>query len=217
MTDNPPHFRYEQPAAAPAITVVQTNGLTLEEQKAIAATQALIATPRNYLPIIDSRFANCGTCSLDIRRREGHGDVLAQIGPKYQPGGLMFVAEAPGQHEVRRRTPMVGDAGRIFDIILKTAGIVREECVVSNAVLCRSEDNKLDEASMAVECCNNRLIEELWSYKPRVVVALGNHAARALIGGIAIKVKAEEGPCIDCSGTGQCVLGKAKWLTERTR
>ena len=169
-----------------------------------------------YLPIIDSRYADCSVCSLDTRRREGH-TILAEIGPKYQLGGLMFVGEAPGAHEVTQRKPFVGAAGRVLDLLFQVVGIDRSTVILSNAILCRPEDNKIDSAPFSVERCSNRLLEEIWNYRPRVIVALGNHAVRSLVGKVVIREKKEPGRCPDCNGQGSLALKDAVWMSEVTR
>lgn len=184
-------------------------------QAAVAATQQLIHSGPCYLPVIDSRAANCDKCTLDVRRRAGQ-EVTADIGKDYAPGGLMFCAEAPGSNEVQQKRVLVGEAGRVFNMLINRIGLERKDIVCTNAVLCRPEDNKLENYPMSVECCNNRLLTEVWEYKPRVIVALGNHAVRALVGKVVVKNNAKEGPCTDCMGQGALRLGDVKWLSEKT-
>jgi uracil-DNA glycosylase family 4 len=143
--------------------------------------------------------------------------VLAEVGPGYESGGLMLVGEAPGRDEVLRHQPFKGRAGRVLDALLGFVQIDRDACVISNALLCRPPNNKIEDAPRAVESCNNRLVEELWAYRPRVVVGLGNHAMRSLIGAGSAKTERVIQQCGVCGGTGRTTLRTASWLAEKTR
>lgn len=181
-----------------------------------------------HLPVIDDRYAKCGDCSLDARRQAGNL-VLAEVGrdsisatgePQigYRPGGLMIVGEAPGEHEVVRRRPFVGQAGRLLDSLLQHVGIVRSQCVITNAAKCRPEDNKIDKAPRAVESCHSLLLEEIAVYQPRVIVVMGKTAMRAVLGEQATRKETHKGAiCSKCNGRGWAFLGEAPWLSERTK
>lgn len=170
------------------------------------------------LPVFDHRYADCARCPLDNSRRESPTlEVLAEVGRGYRRGGLMFVGEAPGQQETVQRKPFVGPAGRCLDDLLAGTGISRDECVISNAVLCRPPGNDLEGQPFVVERCNHRLFEEIREYRPRVVVAFGNHAMRALFGRNVQKRNYKEDGCDICDMTGKVRLDNAVWLTIKAR
>lgn len=52
--------------------------------------------------------------------------------PKTSPCRLAFVGEAPGEEEEEKRMPFCGPSGRVFNSLLRTAGIERSECYVGN-------------------------------------------------------------------------------------
>lgn len=52
--------------------------------------------------------------------------------PNETPCRLAFVGEAPSDEEMIAGRPLVGPSGRVFNQLLRTAGIVREECLVTN-------------------------------------------------------------------------------------
>lgn len=193
----------------------QPNGLPQPIQMRSVGLPAPDAQPV-YLPVIDSRYASCKTCSLDIERR-AQGEVLASIGAEYQLGGMMICGEAPGYNEVQQKKPFVGQAGRVLDWLLMRAGLDRSKLVISNAILCRPPNNDIEKHPYAVEHCNSRVFEEIEAYKPRVIVALGNQAIRALIGRAVAKTKMELGSCDVCDGKGAVTLGNATWMKETTR
>lgn len=57
--------------------------------------------------------------------------------------GIMLVGEAPGEDEVRQNEPFVGRSGRFLTEMLFKAGIIRNECYITNTFLERPPDNKI--------------------------------------------------------------------------
>jgi uracil-DNA glycosylase family 4 len=53
----------------------------------------------------------------------------------------LVIAEAPGEQESREGQPLVGGAGRVFDSLLKLAGIPRDGLTIINCLNCRPPDN----------------------------------------------------------------------------
>ena len=107
-------------------------------------------------------------------------------GPAYAP--VVFVGEQPGDQEDLQGRPFVGPAGQLFDRALAEARIDRARVYVTNAVkhfkfeprgkrrIHKKPNN--DE----IEICRWWLDSELHLIKPRLTVALGATAARALTG-----------------------------------
>lgn len=101
---------------------------------------------------------------------------------------IVFVGEQPGDQEDRQGRPFVGPAGRLFDQALAEAGIAREATYITNAV----KHFKYEERGKKrlhkrpdrgeIEACRWWLNAEIGFIKPRLVVALGATAARALLG-----------------------------------
>lgn len=52
--------------------------------------------------------------------------------PKTLPARLAFVGMAPSERELETGLPLTGPSGRVFDQLLATANIPREECLVTN-------------------------------------------------------------------------------------
>ena len=107
-------------------------------------------------------------------------------GPADAP--VVFVGEQPGDQEDLQGKPFVGPAGQMFDRALAEAGIDRNRVYVTNAVkhfkfeprgkrrIHKKPNN--DE----IEACRWWLDKELGFVMPRLTVALGATAARALTG-----------------------------------
>lgn len=101
---------------------------------------------------------------------------------------VMVVGEQPGDREDIAGRPFVGPAGALFDKASAEAGLTRDRLYVTNAVkhfkfeprgkfrLHRSP--KVDE----VRACNPWLVRERALVRPKLVVAMGATAARAVLG-----------------------------------
>lgn len=113
-----------------------------------------------------------------------------QVVPGRGRGGapLMLVGEQPGDREDLAGEPFVGPAGRVLADALEQAGIDPDRVFLTNAVKHfrfepRGKRRLHKKPSVAhVTACNAWLHRELALVKPRVVVALGATAARALSG-----------------------------------
>lgn len=74
------------------------------------------------------------------------------------PPRIALVGEAPGNNEERLGKPFVGQAGDELTRMLKDAGIVREDCFITNVLFQRPPDNNL-----ASWCVDKRTADQLWS------------------------------------------------------
>jgi uracil-DNA glycosylase family protein len=125
---------------------------------------------------------NCRRCELWEHATQavpGEGATNASI---------MLVGEQPGDSEDRERHPFVGPAGRLLDQLLERAAISRAAVFVTNAVKHFSWElrgkRRLHKRPQLrhIKACNVWLASEIATHKPRVIVALGATALRALSG-----------------------------------
>ncbi|MFO7973518.1 MAG: uracil-DNA glycosylase [Candidatus Hydrogenedentota bacterium] len=94
---------------------------------------------------------------------------------------LVFVGEAPGENEDRQGIPFVGRAGRLLtDIIEKGMKMSRQDVFICNVLKCRPPNNR-DPRPDEKEACEPYLVRQLEMIKPKVICALGGHAAKALL------------------------------------
>ncbi len=118
----------------------------------------------------------CRACPLgDVRTRSvfGVGNPNAD---------LMFVGEAPGFHEDQKGEPFVGAAGQLLSkLIEQKLGMKRSDVWICNVLKCRPPGNR-DPLPAEVDACKPYLGRQLKLIKPKVVVALGNFAAKLLTG-----------------------------------
>ncbi|MFL6599975.1 MAG: UdgX family uracil-DNA binding protein [Steroidobacteraceae bacterium] len=106
------------------------------------------------------------------------------------PSGLMLVGEAPGDSEDLQGHPFVGPAGAMLDRALQEAGMDRKSVYVTNAVKHFKFEPRgkrrlhVKPSVVEIQACNWWLEEELRLVSPKLVIALGATAARALLGRI---------------------------------
>ena len=94
----------------------------------------------------------------------------------------MVVGEAPGRYEDEGGEPFIGRSGRLlFQLLLEEVGIDRDECFVTNVVKCRPPANRTPKRQ-EITACRDWFVAQVDDYAPRVVLALGNVAARAVFG-----------------------------------
>lgn len=101
---------------------------------------------------------------------------------------IAIIGEAPGKQEELQGIPFVGGAGRVLNMLLNNAGILRQDCYVTNVIKCRPPGNNINtaDAHKAITCCKSRFEEELRSLQCKVLVPTGNTPLAAL--GIAHKI-----------------------------
>jgi len=106
------------------------------------------------------------------------------------PSGLMLIGEAPGDSEDLQGHPFVGPAGAMLDRALEEAGLDRKSVYVTNAVKHFKFEPRgkrrlhIKPSTDEIEACHWWLEEELRLVSPKLVIALGATAARALLGRI---------------------------------
>lgn len=124
-----------------------------------------------------------------------HSDCLWRGSPDAK---IVFVGEQPGDVEDREGRLFVGPAGHLLDRALLEAGIERKNAYVTNVVKHFKWEprgkRRLHQkpSSRDIAACRPWLTAELLILKPRVLVALGGTAAKALLGP-AVRVLRDRG------------------------
>ncbi len=151
-----------QPEAAPSAPSVLPPPPT-----AGAASPELVA--------LEQEVSGCTKCDLCKTRTQtvfGDGNPNAD---------LVFVGEAPGENEDLQGKPFVGRAGQLLtDIIVKGMKLRREDVYICNVLKCRPPNNR-DPQPSEKDQCEPYLIRQLDLVKPKVICALGGHAAKTLL------------------------------------
>jgi uracil-DNA glycosylase family 4 len=144
----------------------------------------IVETPREGTrPAINAvelaRIDACAKVCVLCRELSGcrHSVVFGVGNPHAE---LMFVGEAPGADEDAQGEPFVGRAGQLLTKIIQAMGYRREDVYISNVLKCRPPENRTplpDE----VKNCLPYLLSQIELIQPKVIVALGATAVRALL------------------------------------
>jgi uracil-DNA glycosylase len=119
--------------------------------------------------------ADCSRCKL-----HGLGRRQIVFGVGNPNADLMFVGEAPGADEDIQGIPFVGRAGQLLTKIIEAINLRREDVYIANVIKCRPPENRNPEPD-EVETCEPFLFRQIDVIKPKVIVALGTFATRALL------------------------------------
>lgn len=125
-----------------------------------------------------SRCRNCPLWKDATQTVFGAGPATAQI---------MLVGEQPGDREDLAGVPFVGPAGQLIDRALQDIGIDRATLYLTNAVkhfkykLSGKRRLHKTPAQREIDACHGWLDAEIALIQPRLIVALGATAARALL------------------------------------
>jgi len=122
---------------------------------------------------IEDEIRNCIKCPLHKNRTNtvpGEGSTNPEI---------MFIGEAPGRQEDLQGRPFVGRAGEYLTYLISTLGLRREDVYITNVVKCRPPNNR-DPTEEEIDKCLPYLRRQIELLKPKIIVALGRHAAKTL-------------------------------------
>lgn len=127
------------------------------------------------LEAVRAEIGDCTRCKLHTLGR--HQVVFGVGNPS---ADLMFVGEAPGGDEDLQGVPFVGRAGQLLTKIIEAMGYTRDQVYIANVIKCRPPGNRNPEPD-EVDTCEPFLFRQVDIVKPRVIVALGTFAAKALL------------------------------------
>ena len=103
--------------------------------------------------------------------------------PLYGKGrkGILVVGEAPGAEEDEKGIPFIGKSGRYIRAAFEQAGVdFKRDCWVTNANICRPQDNTTPKDAMVL-ACRPHLLRVIREVKPTVIVLVGTNATNSLI------------------------------------
>jgi uracil-DNA glycosylase family 4 len=120
-------------------------------------------------------LAECEKCPLYNRAA-----APSQI-PTGSKARAAIVSRSPGFHDGMAGKPFAGPSGKVLDHLLHRNGVKREECLVTNVVLCQPKDGA-KVPKEAVEACSKRLRHEIDESGTRLIVAAGAEAVASVLG-----------------------------------
>jgi len=127
------------------------------------------------LAAIEARAKVCVKCGELSRCR--HSVVFGVGNPRAE---IMFVGEAPGRDEDMQGEPFVGRAGELLTKIIVAMGFKREDVYIANVIKCRPPENRTPLPDEVTNCLPY-LLSQIELIKPKLIVALGATAVRALL------------------------------------
>ncbi len=165
----------------------EPRGKTVGKKSALAPFPALPvlegdANAQPRLGVLSAQVQACALCPKLVETRThvvfGEGAAEAE---------LMLVGEAPGFDEDRDGHPFAGEAGILLEKMLVAMGLSLGEVYLTTALKCRPDVPMGDTGSRSpsaeeLERCSPYLAAQIAIVKPKVIVALGAGAMRALFG-----------------------------------
>ncbi len=133
---------------------------------------------------LNKQIENCRKCRLYKTRKNavpGEGDEKAKI---------MFIGEAPGFNEDKQGKPFVGQAGKIFDELLNSINLKREEIYITNILKCRPPGNRNPKED-EIKACSLYLNKQIEFIEPKIICCLGNFATTYILKKFGLKDKIE--------------------------
>jgi len=118
---------------------------------------------------------DCSRCKLHTL---GRRQVVFGVGNP--DADLMFVGEAPGGDEDIQGIPFVGRAGQLLTKMIQAINLERDQVYIANVIKCRPPENRNPEPD-EVATCEPFLFQQIDAIRPKVIVALGSFAAKALL------------------------------------
>lgn len=119
----------------------------------------------------------------------GRSRLVPPYKPSKLPSPIMFVGEAPSDEEIIKGEPLVGSAGRVFDAVLRTAGLNRADYYLTNVYNEQAPDDDIGvlraDKEKTAEAFK-RLAIEVEEANASVIVPLGPTALWAFTGQNAI-------------------------------
>jgi DNA polymerase len=116
----------------------------------------------------------CESCRLCQKRTQivfGEGNPRAQI---------LFIGDAPGEHEDRGGRPFLGKSGELLDRMIQAIGLSRSDTYMTTLVKCRPPEDRNPEPDEILACAPH-LHNQIEHIRPALVITLGQSAAQTLL------------------------------------
>ncbi|MBN1919130.1 MAG: uracil-DNA glycosylase [Verrucomicrobia bacterium] len=144
-------------------------------QETAAGRTCTYRRSRRSLAELQAYIGDCQRCPILVENRNkivfGAGNPNAE---------LVFAGEAPGADEDVQGEPFVGRAGQLLTKIIQAMGLERRDVYILNVIKCRPPGNR-DPQPDEVANCSPFMLEQIEIIRPKIIVALGRHAAQTLL------------------------------------
>jgi len=164
----------QEPAETPAVRVAttpvaRTDAETFERAPRVSGIEAM---EWDALAGAVSACRACNLCGTRANAVFGVGDPHAD---------WLIVGEPPGEHEDAQGEPMVGQAGKLLDNMLRALQLSRREKVyITNVLKCRPPGNRNPEPDEIAQC-ETFLRRQVELLQPKVIVVMGRFAVQSLL------------------------------------
>jgi uracil-DNA glycosylase len=138
-----------------------------------------VTSPADRVSALKVIREDIGDCTRCVLHQQGRKQIVFGIG-NVRPD-IMFVGEAPGADEDEQGEPFVGRAGQLLNKMIEAMGIKREDVYIANVCKCRPPGNRTPEKEES-DTCSPFLMRQIAVVRPRVIVALGAIASKAMLG-----------------------------------
>jgi uracil-DNA glycosylase len=134
-------------------------------------------------PALRQAVADCTACGLCSSRKQ------TVFGVGHREAHWLVVGEAPGEQEDLQGQPFVGPAGQLLDRMLAALQLTRSEegaapseqrVYITNTLKCRPPRNR-NPAPEEMAQCEPFLLRQIELLKPRIILAMGAFAVKALL------------------------------------
>ncbi|MDR6633789.1 DNA polymerase [Phyllobacterium sp. 1468] len=164
--------RPEQPVVAsqPAPSILSKASVPDDAKIAMARQTASSATT---LEELREQLAAFDGCNLKFTAK----NLVFADGNPAAP--IMFVGEAPGREEDLEGIPFIGRSGQLLDRMFAAIGFDRTNVYIANTIPWRPPGNRTP-TPLETEICRPFFERQIELVNPRLLVALGGPAAKAL-------------------------------------
>lgn len=114
----------------------------------------------------------CPLCKTRTQSVPGEGNPDSDV---------IFIGEGPGANEDKEGIPFCGAAGKFLSQMLSSIGLNRDDVFITNTVKCRPPENR-DPLDSEKEACRHFLKKQIEIIKPKIIVLLGKHATKEILG-----------------------------------
>ena len=167
-------------------SAISDDAIVLQQQAATAATASAVIATESTPTIVKADIATldwkalqqqvsqCQQCELHATRSQtvfGMGSQSAQ---------LLIIGAAPAADDDRTGQPFAGRAGELLNAMLRAIQLNREQVYIANVLKCMPPQNRKPHTSEMI-CCDAYLQRQISLLQPKLILALGEIAARHLI------------------------------------
>jgi DNA polymerase len=160
-----------QPAASQSAPSILSKASVPDDAKIAMARQ--MASSAATLEELREQLAAFDGCNLKFTAK----NLVFADGNPAAP--IMFVGEAPGREEDLEGIPFIGRSGQLLDRMLAAIGLDRTNAYIANTIPWRPPGNRTP-TPLETEICRPFFERQIELANPRLLVALGGPAAKAL-------------------------------------